>query len=202
MIGDVSISIHPSAEVEDGAYVGAGTRVWQLAHIRASAYIGSACNIGMGVYIDTQVKIGSFVKVQNYAQLFDGVQIADGVFIGPQVCFTNDLYPRAITIDGQLKSAADWHSMPTFVRYGASIGAGAVIVCGVTIGEFALVGAGSVVTNDVAAHALVTGNPARFQGYVCRCAHPLDDWHEDNGQIRGFCPSCQQLCGFAVNVNK
>src|SRR6266702_2337187 len=110
------------------------------------AHIGEECNIGKGVYIGAHVRVGSRVKIQNYALVYEGVTLEDGVFVGPRVCFTNDLLPRAITPDGKLKGVEDWEVTPTLVKYGASIGAGAVILCGVAIGEFALVGAGSMVT--------------------------------------------------------
>jgi acetyltransferase-like isoleucine patch superfamily enzyme len=139
------------------------------------------------------VRIGSRVKIQNHTSVFEGVTLEDGVFVGPHVCFTNDLFPRAITPIGELKTADDWEVTPTLVRYGASIGGGSVIRCGVTIGEFALIGAGSVVTRDVPPHALVFGNPARPHGYVCRCARPLSRLAqtEDGGMV-GWCESCQQ----------
>jgi UDP-2-acetamido-3-amino-2,3-dideoxy-glucuronate N-acetyltransferase len=183
--------IHPLAEVEPEAQIGAGTRIWRQAHIRAFACIGEQCNIGKGVYIESHVMIGSCVKIQNHSSLFDGVTVEDGVFIGPHVCFTNDLYPRAITPDGRLKSAGDWDITPTYVKYGASIGAGSVIVCGVTIGKFALIGAGSVVVKDVAPHTLVVGNPARLRGYVCHCARRLTKV-EMQGEtlLSGWCESC------------
>jgi UDP-2-acetamido-3-amino-2,3-dideoxy-glucuronate N-acetyltransferase len=121
--------------------------------------------------------------------------LEDGVFVGPHVCFTNDLFPRAITPEGELKYADDWEVTPTLVCYGASIGGGAVIRCGVTIGEYALVGAGSVVTHDVPPHALVFGNPARQHGYVCRCARPLTQLtSSSDGQLVGWCEHCQQQC--------
>jgi UDP-2-acetamido-3-amino-2,3-dideoxy-glucuronate N-acetyltransferase len=182
--------VHPTAEVSPEARVGAGTRIWRQAHVREHATIGEQCNIGKGVYIDTHVTIGSRVKIQNHVSVFEGVILDDGVFVGPHVCFTNDRFPRAVTLDGKLKSAADWEVTPTRVRYGASLGAGAIIVCGVTIGEFALVGAGSVVTRDVPAHALVFGNPARVHGYVCRCARRLEDVRERAGKHVGHCPAC------------
>src|SRR2546430_8491600 len=163
---NVPFYIHPTAEVSSDAHIGAGTRIWRQAHIREQACIGESCNIGKGVYIDAHVHIGSNVKIQNYASLFEGVTLEDGVFIGPHVCFTNDMFPRAITPDGQLKNADNWEITPTLVKYGASIGAGAIIVCGITIGSFALIGAGSVVTRDVPPHAQVFGNPARQHGYV------------------------------------
>src|SRR2546428_365172 len=136
--------VQPTAEVSAEAHVGAGTRVWRQAHVREHAHIGDTCNIGKGVYIDAHVRIGSRVKIQNHVSVFEGVTLEDGVFVGPHVCFTNDPAPRAITPNGELKTAEDWQITPTVVQYGASIGAGAVILCGVTIGMFALVGAGSV----------------------------------------------------------
>src|SRR5579884_1934920 len=194
--------VHPSAEVSSEAHVGAGTRIWRQAHVREHARIGEECNIGKGVYIDSHVHIGSRVKIQNHVSVFEGVTIEDGVFIGPHVCFTNDLFPRAITPDGKLKSADDWVVTPTLVKYGASIGAGSIIVCGVTIGEFALIGAGSVVTRDVPAHALVFGNPARFHSYVCRCAHRLAEVHEEQGTLQGWCESCQQMCQIPLSAER
>jgi UDP-2-acetamido-3-amino-2,3-dideoxy-glucuronate N-acetyltransferase len=184
--------IHPAAEVSAEAHVGAGTRIWRLAAVRADASVGEECNIGQGTYIDAHVTVGSRVKIQNYSSLFEGLTVEDGVFIGPHVCFTNDLFPRAITPEGQLKGAEDWEVTPTLVQYGASVGAGSVIRCGVTIGRFALIGAGAVVTRDVSAHALVFGNPARQQGWVCSCARRLTDLREEDGQLIGVCAVCGQ----------
>jgi UDP-2-acetamido-3-amino-2,3-dideoxy-glucuronate N-acetyltransferase len=185
--------IHPSAEVSPQAHIGDGTRIWRQAHVREHAYVGENCTIGKGVYIDAHVKIGSNVKIQNHVSVFEGVTLEDGVFIGPHVCFTNDLFPRAITPDGLLKSADDWTITPTLVKYGASIGAGAIIVCGVTIGSFALIGAGSVVARDIPAHGLVYGNPAHPHGYVCRCSRRLTNVREEDGKLIGLCEACGEL---------
>ena len=188
-----SFYIHPTAEVSPEAHIGAGTRIWRQAHVREHAHIGETCNIGKGVYIDAHVHIGSNVKIQNNVSLFEGVTLEDGVFVGPHVCFTNDLLPRAITPDGKLKSADDWEITPTLVKYGASIGAGSIIICGITIGEFALVGAGSVVTRDVSPHALVFGNPAHQHGYVCRCARRLSGVYEQKDLLIGRCERCGKI---------
>jgi UDP-2-acetamido-3-amino-2,3-dideoxy-glucuronate N-acetyltransferase len=202
------VYIHLTAEVSPEAHVGDGTRIWRQAHVREHAQIGESCNIGKGVYIDAHVHIGSRVKIQNHASIFEGVTLEDGVFVGPHVCFTNDMFPRAIVPDGRLKSADDWDITPTLVCYGASIGAASVIVCGVTIGTFALVGAGSVVTKDVLPHALVYGNPARQYGYVCRCARRLTNVHpvgvslapthpvsaQSSPALVGWCEHCRQEC--------
>jgi UDP-2-acetamido-3-amino-2,3-dideoxy-glucuronate N-acetyltransferase len=190
--------IHPTAEVSPDATIGEDTRIWRQAHIREHVRVGAHCNIGKGVYIDAHVQIGSNVKIQNHSSIFEGVTLEGGVFIGPHVCFTNDLFPRAINPDGTLKSAEDWTITPTLVQYGASIGAGAVIVCGVTIGRFALVGAGSVVTRDISPHVLVFGNPAQQRGYVCYCARRLTDVHQEDGLLVGWCERCQQVSRFAT----
>lgn len=185
--------IHPTAGISEQAEIGDGTRIWAFAQVREYAVIGDRCRIGNGVYIDARVQIGSNVKIQNNASVFEGVSIADGVFIGPHVCFTNDMFPRAINLDGTLKDAEDWQVTPTVVEYGVSIGAGSVVRCGVTIGKFALIAAGSVVTRDVAPHSLVAGSPARHQGYVCRCAYLLQRVHSEDGKLVGYCPRCDLI---------
>lgn len=153
--------IHNSAEVSKNSNIGDGTSVWNGVQIRENAYIGEKCNIGKDVYIDKNVKIGNRVKIQNGVSVFEGVQIADDVFLGPHMTFTNDLIPRAFN--------KEWKIVETKVQKGASIGANATIICGNTIGEYAMVGAGAVVTNHVPNYALVVGNPAKIIGYVCKC---------------------------------
>jgi acetyltransferase-like isoleucine patch superfamily enzyme len=179
------IYVHPSAEVSPKALIGGNTRIWHQAQVREGARIGENCILSKGVYLDRDVTVGSNVKIQNGASIYHGATIEDGVFLGPGVILTNDKLPRAINPDGSLKSDADWEVSPTRIRRGASIGAGAVILPGVTIGEFALVGAGALVTNDVPPHGLVYGNPARLRGYVCCCGRPLhrsesDEWRCDS----------------------
>lgn len=166
--------IHPTADVSPHAEIGESTRVWAQVQIREGAKIGRNCIIGRNTYIDFDVCVGDNVKIQNNSSLYVGLTVEDGVFIGPHVIFTNDKLPRAINPNGTLKSAADWHVGKTLVRYGAALGAGTVVVTGVTIGRWAMVGSGSVVSKDVPDHALVVGNPARVIGWVSatgvRCA--------------------------------
>ncbi len=165
--------IHPTADVSDSARIGAGVQIWHQSQVRERASIGEGCIIGKGVYVDLDVEIGRYCKIQNYALVYKGAMLGDGVFIGPGAVLTNDRYPRAITPDGELKSADDWECGDIFVDDGASIGAGAVVISGVRIGRFATIGAGSVVTHDVPPHALMIGTPAWLAGWVCRCGRPL-----------------------------
>jgi UDP-2-acetamido-3-amino-2,3-dideoxy-glucuronate N-acetyltransferase len=176
--------IHASADVEDGASIGPGTKIWHMAHIRGSAKIGANCVLGRNVYVDAHVEIGDLVKIQNNVSVYQGVTIEDEVFVGPCAVFTNDLRPRA--------QNPDWQITPTVIRRGASIGANATIVCGVEVGPYAMVAAGSVVTRDVPAHRLVAGNPARPLGWVdqdgkvvSRAAEPPEDLAFPTSQASG-----------------
>ncbi len=186
-----SSSIHETAEVSDQAQVGEGTRVWHHAQVRENAEIGANCVIGKGVYIDFDVVVGDNVKIQNGASIYHGVVLEDGVFIGPGACLTNDKYPRSITPAGTLKQDDDWEVGPITVRYGASVGARAVILPGVEVGRFAMIGAGAVVTKDVPDHGLVQGNPARLVGFVCKCGRGLMERLREGEMAEMRCPVCE-----------
>lgn len=195
----MTIRVHPTAEVSPDAEIGEGTSIWHHAHVREGARIGANCIIGKGVYIDTGVIIGNNVKIQNYVSLYHGVIIEDGVFIGPHVCFTNDLLPRAINPDGTLKKVYDWTVTETRVRRGASIGANSTIRCGVTIGEWAMVGAGSVVTRDVPPYGLVYGNPARLHGFVCPCGVKLREAERMSDYVIAQCSHCGRRIAIPIS---
>jgi acetyltransferase-like isoleucine patch superfamily enzyme len=181
--------IHPTAEVSPDARIGRGTRIWHEAQVCEGAVVGAECNIGKGVYVGPGVVVGDRVKIQNRASLYTGLTVEDGVFIGPHAVFVNDRYPRSISPEGRLLTDTDWQPEATLVRQGASIGAGAVIRCGVTIGGWALVGAAALVTRDVPDHGLVMGVPARLVGYVCACGRRLEPEPTDRpGNWR--CPAC------------
>ena len=195
-----NVRIHPTAEVSPKANIGAGTSIWHQAQVRENAQIGTGCVIGKGVYIDFEVVLGENVKIQNYVSVYHGVAIEDGVFVGPHVCFTNDLRPRAINSDGSLKGADDWTLSKTLVRRGAALGANSTIRCGITIGQWAMVGSGSVVTKDVPDHGLVMGNPARLRGFVCTCGEKLEYSGEASGQVEAKCPDCGQTISIDSNV--
>jgi UDP-2-acetamido-3-amino-2,3-dideoxy-glucuronate N-acetyltransferase len=166
-------AIHPTAVVEDGASIGAGSRVWHHAHVRGGATIGTECVVGKSAYIGAAVAVGNRCKIQNNAMLFEGSTLADGVFVGPGAQLANDRFPRAVTPDGALKGSEDWTLGHVTVEEGASIGAGAIVIPDARIGAWAMVGAGAVVTRDVAPHELVAGNPARHVGFVCTCGRRL-----------------------------
>jgi acetyltransferase-like isoleucine patch superfamily enzyme len=185
--------IHPTAEIEVGAVIGAGTNVWHHCHIRTGARIGVECNLGYGVYIDAGVVVGNRCKLQNRVSVYRGVTIQDGVFVGPHVAFTNDKHPRAVTPDAHVISDSDWTAQPTLIREGASIGAGAVVLPGLTVGRWAMVAAGAVVTHDVPDYGLVMGNPARLTGYVCSCGRTLTQRGETL-----YCAHCDRTYDFPL----
>ena len=161
--------IHPTSIVDDNVEIGEGTKIWHFCHIQSGARIGKRCSLGQNVNISNNVKVGEGCKLQNNVSLYEGVELEDYVFCGPSCVFTNDLTPRAKYPKGH----AGYKK--TLVREGASIGANATIVCGHTIGRWALIGAGAVVTTDVKDHALMLGVPARRKGWVCECGELLNE---------------------------
>jgi UDP-2-acetamido-3-amino-2,3-dideoxy-glucuronate N-acetyltransferase len=176
--------VHALARVEEDVEIGAGTMVWANAHLRRGARIGAGCIIGADVTIDLGVIVGDHCKVQNAALLYSGLTLGNGVFVGPAVVFTNDRRPRSVNRDGEPITASQWTHGTTRVADGASIGANATVVTGITIGAWAMVGAGSVVARDVDAHALTLGVPARAVGWVCACGARVDR----QGVMQ--CPAC------------
>jgi UDP-2-acetamido-3-amino-2,3-dideoxy-glucuronate N-acetyltransferase len=171
---------HESSYVDQPATIGEGTKIWHFSHVLPGCEIGGNCNIGQNVVIGPRVRIGNRVKIQNNVSVYEGVELEDEVFCGPSMVFTNVFTPRSGT---PRNSSSDY--LKTLVKRGASIGANATIVCGNTIGEYAFVGAGSVVTKDVPAYAVVYGNPARVHGYACECGVKLAFTNE-----RAGCAEC------------
>ncbi len=176
---------HDTAIIEPNATIGSGTSVWHHAHVRDGAEVGSSCVLGKGVFVDTGVAVGDRCKIQNNVSVYNGVTISDDVFVGPAVTFTNDLVPRAF--------ADTWEITATSVGRGASIGANATIVCGSSLGEFCMVGAGSVVTRDVRPYSLVMGNPARFHAWVCRCGQVISREIDQPDELS--CATCVEKQG-------
>jgi dTDP-4-amino-4,6-dideoxygalactose transaminase/acetyltransferase-like isoleucine patch superfamily enzyme len=176
---------HPSATVEPGSVIGAGTTIWHQAHVRAGAIVGKSCNLGKNVYIDEGTRVGDRVKIQNNVSVYNGVQLGDDVFVGPGAVFTNDLRPRA--------HRHDWELTSTLVGPGASIGANATLICGIEVGANAMIGAGSVVTRSVRPHELVTGNPAQHRGWVCQCGTVVS--REELMPPSLACPDCVDSAG-------
>lgn len=158
--------IHPSAIIDEGASIGKGTKIWHFCHIMPGAVIGANCILGQNVFIDGGVQIGNGVKIQNNVSVYKGVLVEDDVFLGPSVVFTNVINPRSF-----VERKAEFKS--TLVRKGATIGANATIVCGTKIGEYAMIGAGSVITRNVPSFSLWYGNPARHQGWISKMGYPL-----------------------------
>jgi len=175
----MTVTIHPTAIVDDGAQIGEGSRVWHWVHICGGARIGKGCSLGQNVFVGNDVVIGNNVKIQNSVSVYDAVRLEDDVFCGPSMVFTNVYNPRS-----HVSRKTDYRR--TLVKRGASIGANATVVCGHTIGEFAFVGAGTVVSRDVPAYALVVGVPARRVGWMCQCGERLP---EATGIVQ--CPTCK-----------
>lgn len=169
------VSIHPSAIVDDGAEIGAGSRVWHFVHVCSGARIGSGVSLGQGVFVGNRVRIGDGCKVQNNVSIYDNVTLEDGVFCGPSMVFTNVINPRA-----KVERKSEY--LDTLVREGATLGANCTIVCGVTIGSYAFIAAGAVVTRDVPSHALVAGVPARQIGWMSSHGERLELALEGSGE--------------------
>jgi UDP-2-acetamido-3-amino-2,3-dideoxy-glucuronate N-acetyltransferase len=173
--------VHPSSYIDEPVIIGAGTKIWHFSHVMQDSRIGDRCNIGQNVVISPQVTIGSNVKIQNNVSIYTGCVLEDDVFCGPSMVFTNVVNPRShVTRKDEYKT--------TLVKRGASLGANCTVVCGHTIGRYAFVGAGSVVTRDVPDYALIYGNPARVHGWMCACGIKLDF----AGSERAACPACGQ----------
>jgi UDP-2-acetamido-3-amino-2,3-dideoxy-glucuronate N-acetyltransferase len=170
--------VHPSSFVDEGAVVGRGTKIWHFCHVMPGAVIGERCSLGQNVVVMPGTRIGNNVKIQNNVSIYEGVELEDDVFCGPSCVFTNVLTPRSHV-------SRKHQYQKTLVRRGATVGANATVVCGVTLGEYAFVGAGAVVTADVTPYALVVGVPARRVGWMCQCGERL---HLERG--RGSCPAC------------
>lgn len=203
-----NIFIHNTADVSPHAKIGEGTKIWQHCQVRENAEIGTHCILSKGVYIDAGVIIGNNVKIQNGISIYHGVILEDGVFCGPHCVFTNDKRPRAINPDGSLKGAQDWEVSETLVKKGASIGAHATLICGITVGEWAMIGAGAVVTKSVPDYGLVIGNPARLHGFVCPCGEKLVLPEEtqnnaasfdQNAMVTLICPSCSEYVQIPID---
>ena len=180
----MAVKIVPSADIDGTAILGDGSSIWHLAQIREGVTLGKNCVIGRGAYIGSGVTLGDNCKVQNYALIYESATIGTGVFIGPAVVLTNDQYPRAVNTDLSLKSGSDWEAVGVTIHDGASVGARAVCVAPLTIGKWALVAAGAVVTKDVPNFALVAGVPAKRIRWVGRAGVPL----EEIGENRFRCP--------------
>lgn len=181
-MSDQDFFVHPSAYIDEPCEIGQGTKIWHFCHIMSGARVGRGCNIGQNVFIAAEVVVGDNVKIQNNVSLYTGVIVEDDVFLGPSMVFTNVINPRShVNRRGEYQT--------TLVKRGASIGANATIVCGITLGEYSFVGAGSVVTNDVPAYALVYGNPTRVRGWMCECGIKLP-LSIQSGEEVVLCESC------------
>ena len=174
--------VHESSYVDEGAQIGAGTKIWHFCHVMGNAKIGEGCNIGQNVFVAADVIIGNNVKIQNNVSLYTGVVVEDDVFLGPSMVLTNVINPRShISRKDEYKS--------TLIRRGATVGANATIVCGVTLGRYCFVGAGAVITRSVPDFGLVYGNPGRIHGWMCQCGIRLG-FELLDGQEQAVCPVC------------
>ncbi|WP_020579215.1 acyltransferase [Actinopolymorpha alba] len=180
-----------SADVDERAVIGAGSAIWHLAQVREGAVLGPDCIVGRGAYVGSGVRVGARVKIQNYALVYEPAVLEDGVFVGPAVVLTNDQYPRSVDPSGALKRSDDWDAVGVTVREGASLGARAVCVAPVTIGRWAMVAAGAVVTRDVPDFALVAGVPAKRVGWVGRAGVRLEA--DGDGPDRWRCPQTGEV---------
>ncbi|KQY35273.1 hypothetical protein ASD21_10795 [Caulobacter sp. Root1455] len=192
----MTVLIHPTAEVHPLAKLGEGVKVWNNAQVRERAVIGDRTGVGKNAFVDMDVQVGSDCKIQNNVSVYLGAVVEDGVLLGPHCVLLNDRFPRAINADGSFKSASDWVVSGVTVRYGASIGGGAILTPGVTIGRWALVGAGSVVAKDVPDHALVVGNPARIIGYISPAGRRMSVVSQDGDRVFLASP-----CGFELEIS-
>ncbi|MGA2406152.1 MAG: acyltransferase [Bacteroidales bacterium] len=179
------VKIHPSAEVSEKAIIGKGTYIWNQVQVRENCKIGNNCILSKDVYIDFDVRIGNNVKIQNGVSVYHGVEIEDDVFLGPHMVFTNDLYPRSFI--------GDFIVFKTIIKKGASIGANSTIICGTTIGEYAMIGAGTVITKDVPDNALVIGNPGRIVGFVGKLGKKLVKVEATKEAITMKCPVSDEV---------
>ncbi|MBI5226924.1 N-acetyltransferase [Candidatus Micrarchaeota archaeon] len=186
-----NVRIHPTADVSPKAILGEGTSVWNQAQIRENAKLGKTCVVSKNVYIDFDVVIGDNCKIQNNCSIYHGATLGNGVFVGPHCIITNDRFPRAVNADGSAKGNADWTVSKTRVDDGAALGAGTILVCGITVGAWAMTGSGSVVTHDVPPHGLVMGNPARLHSFVCKCGNKLQLVSQVTDGAAMSCPTCK-----------
>jgi acetyltransferase-like isoleucine patch superfamily enzyme len=175
---------HKTAEISPDAQIGKGTKIWHYAQIREDSIIGKGCNIGKSVYIDKNVKIGNNVKIQNGVSVYDGIVVEDDVILGPHCSFTNDLYPRAFN--------EEWKIVPTLIKKGAAIGSNATILCGITVGEYSMVGAGAVVIDNTLPYSLMVGNPARLKNFVCHCGNELFLKEINGNKYSYLCKECEK----------
>lgn len=174
--------VHESSYVDEGAQIGAGTKIWHFCHVMGSTKIGKYCNIGQNVFVAADVSIGNNVKIQNNVSLYTGVIVEDDVFLGPSMVLTNVINPRS-----HINRKKEYKT--TLIKQGASVGANATILCGVTLGCFCFIGAGAVVTRNVPDYGLVYGNPARVQGWMCQCGIRLE-FETFDGQEQAICQRC------------